>query len=42
MEILSLIRSGFNNNDYLMIKGSHDTGLNSLISKIKAGQQNAL
>tara|TARA_B100000780_G_scaffold98266_1_gene68588 strand:- start:785 stop:3637 length:2853 start_codon:yes stop_codon:yes gene_type:complete len=41
-EIINLIKSSINNNDYLMIKGSNSTGLNKLTNDIKAGKINAL
>ena len=41
-QVFDLIKNGLNNNDYLMIKGSNATGLNSMISKIKKGRFNAL
>ena len=41
-QIIDLIKNTLNNNDYLMIKGSHSTGLNSLANQIKAGKINAL
>jgi len=37
-----LIKNRLNNNDYLMIKGSNSTGLNSLANQIKRGKINAL
>jgi len=37
-----LIKNTLNNNDYLMIKGSNSTGLNSLVNQIKTGKINAL
>ena len=41
-QIINLIKNTLNNNDYLMIKGSNSTGLNSLTNKIKIGKINAL
>ena len=41
-EIFDLIKNSLNNNDYLMIKGSNSTGLNSLTNQIKKGKINAL
>ena len=41
-QIIDLIKNTVNNNDYLMIKGSNSTGLNSLVSQIKTGKINAL
>ena len=41
-QIIDLIKNSLNNNDYLMIKGSNSTGLNSLTSQIKKGKINAL
>ena len=41
-QIIDLIKNNLNNNDYLMIKGSNSTGLNSLTIQIKAGKINAL
>jgi murE/murF fusion protein len=41
-QIIDLIKNNLNNNDYLMIKGSNSTGLNSLTNQIKAGKINAL
>ena len=41
-QIIDLIKNNLNNNDYLMIKGSNSTGLNSLTNQIKAGNINAL
>ena len=41
-QIIDLIKNSLNNNDYLMIKGSNSTGLNSLVSQIKMGKINAL
>ena len=37
-QIFDLIKNDLNNNDYLMIKGSNSTGLNSLTSQIKKGK----
>ncbi|MDB9718376.1 UDP-N-acetylmuramoyl-L-alanyl-D-glutamate--2,6-diaminopimelate ligase, partial [Candidatus Pelagibacter sp.] len=36
-QIIDLIKNSLNNNDYLMIKGSNSTGLNSLTHQIKNG-----
>ena len=41
-QIIDLIKNSLNNNDYLMIKGSNSTGLNSLTNKIIRGKLNAL
>ena len=41
-QIIDLIKNSLNNNDYLMIKGSNSTGLNSLTNQIKKGKINAL
>ena len=41
-QIIDLIKNNLNNNDYLMIKGSNSTGLNSLTNQIKVGKINAL
>ena len=41
-QIIDLIKNTINNNDYLMIKGSKSTGLNSLANQIKTGKINAL
>ena len=41
-QIIDLIKNNLNNNDYLMIKGSNSTGLNSLTNEIKMGKINAL
>ena len=41
-QIINLIKNSLNNNDYLMIKGSNSTGLNSLANEIKTGKFNAL
>ena len=41
-QIINLIKNRLNNNDYLMIKGSNSTGLNSLVNQIKTGKINAL
>jgi len=41
-QIIDLIKNVLNNNDYLMIKGSNSTGLNSLANQIKTGKINAL
>ena len=41
-QIIDLIKNSLNNNDYLMIKGSNATGLNSLVSQIKMGKTNVL
>ena len=42
IQIINLIKNTLNNNDYLMIKGSNSTGLNSLTRKMKIGKINAL
>ena len=41
-QIINLIKNTLNNNDYLMIKGSNSTGLNSLTRQMKIGKINAL
>ena len=41
-QIIDLIKSNINNNDYLMIKGSNSTGLNKITNNIKAGKIYAL
>ena len=41
-QIIDLIKNNLNNNDYLMIKGSNSTGLNSLTNQIKMGKIHAL
>ncbi|MBD1157100.1 UDP-N-acetylmuramoyl-L-alanyl-D-glutamate--2,6-diaminopimelate ligase [Pelagibacterales bacterium SAG-MED20] len=41
-EIINLIKSNINNNDYLMIKASNSTGLNKLANDLKIGKINAL
>jgi len=41
-QIIDLIKNNLNNNDYLMIKGSNATGLNSLTNQIKTGKMYAL
>jgi murE/murF fusion protein len=41
-QIIDLIKNNLDNNDYLMIKGSNSTGLNSLTNQIKTGKINAL
>ena len=41
-QIIDLIKNNLNNNDYLMIKGSNSTGLNTLVNQIKKGKINAL
>ena len=41
-QIIDLIKNNLNNNDYLMIKGSNSTGLNTLTNQIKAGKINAI
>jgi len=41
-QLIDLIKNNLNNNDYLMIKGSNSTGLNSLTNQIKTGKLNAL
>jgi len=41
-QIIDLIKNTLNNNDYLMIKGSNSTGLNTLTNQIKIGKINAL
>ena len=41
-QIIDLIKNCLNNNDYLMIKGSNSTGLNTLTNQIKKSKINAL
>jgi MurE/MurF fusion protein len=41
-QIIDLIKNNLNNNDYLMIKGSNFTGLNSLVNNLKKGIISAL
>ena len=41
-QIFDLIKNNLNNNDYLMIKGSNSTGLNSLTNQIKKSKINGL
>ena len=41
-EIMNLIKNNINNNDYLMIKGSKSTGLNTMVNNLKMGKINAL
>ena len=41
-QIIDLIKNTLDNNDYLMIKGSNSTGLNSLANQLKTGKINAL
>ena len=41
-QIIDLIKNTLNNNDYLMIKGSNATGLNTLANQIKSGKINVL
>ena len=41
MQLQDFFKIDLNNNDYLLVKGSNATGLNSLISKIKLGKLNA-
>jgi murE/murF fusion protein len=41
-QIINLIKNNLNNNDYLMIKGSNSTGLNSLTNQIKTGKTDVL
>ena len=41
-QIIDLIKNNLNNNDYLMIKCSNSTGLNTLVNQIKKGKINAL
>ena len=35
-EILNFIQNKIGNNNYLMVKGSHSTGLNTIVSKLKS------
>ena len=39
---MNLIKNNINNNDYLMIKGSKSTGLNTMVNNLKMGKINAL
>ena len=41
-EIINLIKSNINNNDYLMIKASNSTGLNKLANNLKKEKNHAL
>ena len=41
-EILNLIKNILKNNDYLMVKGSNATGLNSIFNKLKKGNFDAI
>ncbi len=41
-DIFDFLQNDINNGDYLMVKGSNSTGLNSLVSKLKLGKVNAL
>jgi len=41
-QIIDLIKNTLDNNDYLMIKGSNSTGLNSLVNQLKTGKISAL
>ena len=41
-EIINLINDNISNNDYLMIKGSNATGLNTITKKLKSGNINVL
>ena len=41
-EIINLIKSNINNNDYLMIKASNSTGLNKLANNLKKKKNHAL
>ena len=41
-QIIDLIKNTLDNNDYLMIKGSNSTGLNSLVNQLKTGKIYAL
>lgn len=41
-QIINLIKNNINNNDYLMIKGSNDTGLHKLTSGLKKERKNVL
>ena len=41
-QIIDLIKNSLNNNDYLMIKGSNSTGLNSLANQMKVGKIHAI
>ena len=41
-EIFDLIKKDLNSRDFIMIKGSNATGLNTIVSKIKLRQHNAL
>ena len=35
-EILNFIQNKIGNNNYLMVKGSNSTGLNTIVSKLKS------
>ena len=37
-QIIDLIKTDFNNNDYLMVKASNATGFNKIISDIKGSK----
>ena len=41
-QIIDLIKNTIDNNDYLMIKGSNSTGLNSFVNQLKTEKINAL
>ena len=41
-EIIDLINDNLSNNDYLMVKGSNATGLNTIVKKLKSGSLNVL
>ena len=42
LEIIGLINNNLSNNDYLLIKGSNATGLNTIAKKLKSGDLNVL
>ena len=41
-DILNFVKKDLKNGDYLMIKGSNSTGLNTMASKIKKGLFNVI
>ena len=41
-EIINLINDNLSNNDYLMVKGSNATGLNTVVKKLKSESLNVL
>lgn len=42
VDIIDLINKDLNNNDYLMIKGSHSTGLHKITANLKKRISNAI